>query len=82
MKFDLWRAGFYLLAIVILIEMLISLMFATACTWAIVLERAAPFGSCQGVGEWVRQIWAEALAAVLALLLAARGNGKEPPSGG
>jgi hypothetical protein len=73
------RAAFWLLAFVVATELFTTLVAISGCFWLIVVTRAAQFGACENVGQQVREVWAEALAAVLALLLASK-NGGSPPS--
>ena len=49
------------------------------CLW-LTLTGRADVGACMatGVVQQIRETWAEAVAVVLALLLAAKGNGKPP----
>jgi hypothetical protein len=63
------RACFWLLAAVIIAEMLLTAVSATACVWLIVAGRSE-IGACSDLGVRAREIFAELLAAVLALLLA------------
>jgi hypothetical protein len=74
--FSILKAAFWLLALLLGAQMLATMGVVASCAWAVLIERTAPFGACQQAGELVRSVWSEALAAVLALLLAARGNGK------
>lgn len=48
------------------------------CVWTVGIARTMPIGSCADVREQIQSIWAELLAAILALLLAGRG-GSPPP---
>jgi hypothetical protein len=78
--FDVFRSVFWLLAIVIGFEMALTLFAGAGCFW-LILSGRYELGACQNTGVQIREIFAEVLAAVLALLLAARnGNGpKSPP---
>ena len=64
-------AAFWLLALVVATQSLITLVAGLGCLWMIFTGKE-PIGACMGVGQQVREIWAEMLAAVLALLLASR----------
>lgn len=72
------RAAFWLLAIVVFTELIVTIEAVSVCAW-LVLTQAAKVGDCGNVGVQVREVWAEMLAAILALLLASRGNGAPPP---
>ena len=77
--FSMLRACFYLLAVVVLIMMLETLLALTGCAWIVVVQNREPLGSCQQMGGMIREIFSELLTGILALLVAARGNGKPPP---
>lgn len=78
--FPMLKAAYWLLAAVVAVELLATLTAIAGCSWLIHVTRAAPPGACAGTGEQIKGIWGEALAAVLALLLAARsGNGDKEP---
>jgi hypothetical protein len=72
--FDILRAAFLLLATVILAEMALTLFGAAGCFW-LVLSGRDPIGSCATASTLAREIFAELLTAILALLLA----GRPPP---
>lgn len=72
--FNLLRAVFYLVAVVILLELSWVMIAATGCVYLIIHQDVA-LGSCRDVSDRASIVFAEALAAVLALLVAAR-----PPS--
>jgi predicted anti-sigma-YlaC factor YlaD len=75
--FDMLRAVFWLLACVIMFEMALTLFAGVGCFWLILIGRYE-MGACSNVSTQVREIFAELLAAVLALLLASRGS-RPPP---
>jgi hypothetical protein len=80
--FSMLRACFYLLAFLLGAEMLTTMAVIGGCAWAVLVDLSSPMGACQQAGTAVREVWSEALAAVLALLLASRtgnGNGPKPP---
>lgn len=76
--FDLLKAAFYLLATVILAEVLFSILGALGCFWINMVGRAE-IGACLPVATVVREIFAELLTAILALLLAGRVPPPPPP---
>jgi predicted anti-sigma-YlaC factor YlaD len=76
--FSMLRACFWLLACVIMFEMALTLFAGVGCFWLIMIGRYE-MGACQNVTSQVREVFAELLAAVLALLLAARGSSEPPP---
>ena len=76
--FNMLRACFWLLAILLAVQMFETLAGGFTCFYLFIVK-AAELGSCASYGERVTSLWAEMLATVLALLLAAR-NGK-PPEG-
>jgi hypothetical protein len=75
--FDVFHAVFWLLAIVIGFEMTLTVFAGAGCFW-LILSGRYELGACQNTGVQIREIFAEVLAAVLALLLAARKNGDGP----
>jgi hypothetical protein len=70
--FNMLRACFILLAIVVVAQVLAILSGAATCFFLFISGTAQP-GACTSFGEQAREMWAEVLAAILALLLAARG---------
>jgi len=76
--FPMLRAAFWLMAAVILTELLMTLGTGALCLW-LIGTGAYQIGACADVGVQIREVWAEMLAAVLALLLASRGGGAPPP---
>jgi hypothetical protein len=76
--FSMLRAAFWLLAAVVAVELFSTVVALSGCVWLIVIERAEPIGSCSRIGDQMREVWAEVLAAILALLLAGK-NGSPPP---
>ena len=77
-RFSMLRAAFWLLALVILTEASMTLVAGIGCFWMI-FDGRLPIGSCAGVSQQVREVWAEMLAAILALLLASREDKERPP---
>lgn len=67
-----------MLAVVVLAELAVSLAGALGCVWLLLAGRAE-IGACQPVAAVAREIFAELLTAILALLLAGRGPGPPPP---
>lgn len=78
MKFDLLRACFWLLAFVIGVEVIIVGFAGASCVFLLVSDRYQ-IGACDNVGNLVRNIFSDLLAAILALIVASRGG--SPPSG-
>jgi hypothetical protein len=76
-EFPMLRAAFWLLALVIITESVLTAVAGIGCFWMI-LEGRLPIGSCAGVSQQVREVWAEMLAAILALLLASRNPPPDP----
>jgi len=74
--FDLLRAVFLLLAIVILTEVAMTIFAGMGC-WYLNMVTTREIGACLPIIVQIREQWAEILASVLALLLAAR---SWPPS--
>src|SRR5215469_4816656 len=69
--FHLLRAAFYLLAALVLTELLMTVIAGVSCVWLVVSGRYEP-GACSSITSQIREVWAEMLAAILALLLAGR----------
>ena len=69
--FSMLRAAFWLLALVIVTESVLTAVAGVGCFWMI-FDGRLPIGSCTGVSQQIREVWAEMLAAILALLLASR----------
>jgi hypothetical protein len=78
-QFDLLRACFLLLAIVILIVMFETLIVVVGCSWMIVIQRSEPLGACSQQGQAIREVLSELLTAILALIAASRGPPPPPP---
>ena len=73
--FNLMRWAFVLLASILIVQLLESLLVIGGCTYMVLVGRS-PVGTCMSAGiiAQVREVLAEALTAILALLLAARDN--------
>ena len=76
--FDILRAAFYLLAFVVISELGVTVFGAVGCFWMI-LQGRAELGACSNIGAMAREIFAELLTAILALLLAGRIPPASPP---
>lgn len=76
--FDAMRAAFLLLAVILLSELALVIFGAVGCFW-LILNGRYEMGACATVGQQAREIFAELLTAILALLLAARGPPSPPP---
>jgi len=68
------KAAFWLMAIVVLTEVGTTVLAAIGCMYMVIFA-GSPIGACGNLTTQIREVWAEVLAAVLALLLAARSNG-------
>lgn len=77
-RFDVFRAAFFLLACVVLAQV-VTIMAGGVTCFAMFLSKQAEIGACAGFTGQVREMWSEVLAAVLALLLAARGQPPDNP---
>ena len=77
--FNMLRGAFWLLTALVMVELFITLSVAGSCIWVIMFARAEPIGACQELSTHIREIWAEALAAILALLLASREHPDDKP---
>lgn len=73
MPFDLLRACFWLMAIIVILVMVMLVAIATGCGYMVISGRMPP-GTCValGISGQLRELFSEVLTAVLALLLAAR----------
>ena len=74
--FDLLRAVFWLLAVVMIFEMVTSVMGGVLCWWLNFQDGKQP-GACLPAAAVIREVFSEILTAALALLLA----GRPPPPG-
>lgn len=79
-RFDLLRACFWLLAVVIAIEAVTTAIAGASCVWLLFGDRYQ-IGACENVGTLVRNVFSDLLAAVLALLLAGTKSPPPPPGG-
>lgn len=77
--FDMQRACFMLIALLVIGAVVVLIVAAAGCTYMVLSGRSEP-GTCIKVGitAQLREMFAEVLTAVLALLLAAR-SGPPPP---
>ena len=71
MKFDLIRACCYLLAAVLMVAMTETLIALGTCAWLMIVQQPEP-ADCGSIGSNVRDVVAEAITAVLALLAVQR----------
>jgi hypothetical protein len=71
--FNLMRWAFVLLASILIVELLETVVAIGACAYMVLVGRS-DVGACMtaGIIAQVREVLAEALTAILALLLAAR----------
>jgi hypothetical protein len=77
--FSILRAAFWLLACIVGTELAVTLVAGVGC-FSLIMRGEYRIGACMGVGEEIKSVWAEMLAAILALLLAARGGNGGPPA--
>ena len=76
--FDTIRAAFILLTGLIAVELAVTGWGAAVCFQMIYAGRIE-VGGCSTISTTIREIWSEALSAILALLLAARQGPPRPP---
>ena len=74
--FDLTRACFWLLALVMIVIMAETMIALLGCVWMIAVTQHEPIGACAKTGDTIRDILVELLTAILALLVSRGG----PPS--
>ena len=65
------RAAFWLLATIVGVQLCNTMISVVTCMHLLIVG-IAKMGECANVGSQAKEAWSEALAAVLALLLAAR----------
>lgn len=70
--FDMLRACFLLLAFIVVTEMVASVLGGIGCAYFNFISNDPHPGACAAVTDQIRQQWSDLLAAILALLLAAR----------
>ena len=75
---NLLQAVFWLLAGLLSVELLVTLWTTAVCSW-LILRGSIALGGCNAIGATVRDIWSEALSALLALMLAAKPGPPPPP---
>lgn len=75
--FDILRAAFWLLAVLVIVTMGLIALVVTGCVVGTLTGRFAA-GTCNqiGIGALIRDYWSEILTTILALLVA----GRPPPS--
>jgi hypothetical protein len=74
--FNTLRACFILLAIVVAGQIVVTVGGAATCYYLYIIG-GAKIGDCAAFGTQAREVWAELLAVILALLFAT--SGKPPP---
>ena len=81
--FDILRAAFWLLAVLVGTALASILITSVGCTVALLIGRIEP-GTCVKLGlpEFYHDVWSEALTAILALLAARPGPPRGPDQGG
>ena len=77
--FDALRAAFLLVGAVVSAELIMTMFGTGACFWLILVGRYE-VGACQQASNQAREIFAELLTAVLALILAGRPPPAPPPA--
>lgn len=70
--FNLLRAVFWLLAVVMLLEVLATIVSGVLC-WVMNVLTVQQIGACGPTAEVIREVWQELLTGIFALLVAARG---------
>lgn len=73
--FSMLRACFALFGVVVLLQCIWVSIAALTCV-ILIYQRAYPLGACADLGTRASGVFSEALAGILALIIAAR----EPPS--
>jgi hypothetical protein len=73
MKVNALRWCFVLLAVVLISQVVVTMAGSFTCYYLFIVGKTE-VGNCAGFGTMSREIWSEALAAILALLLAARND--------
>jgi hypothetical protein len=78
--FDMLRAAFWILAVIIGVMMLGTIAAGAVCGYMVTSGRA-PLGTCNelGVADRVREIWDVALTTIMALIAISRSGGPPPP---
>jgi hypothetical protein len=76
-QFSMLRACFWLLAVLLMTEILMTVFGGISCWW-FNATGAREIGACLPIVAQIREQWAESLAAILALLLAARSDPPPP----
>lgn len=71
-EWNLLRACFWLLAIVVSVSMIETLMAVSGCIWMVVITAREPVGTCQQIGDAIRSTLDQLLTAILALIVAKR----------
>lgn len=78
--FDVLRAAFLLIALVVLTELALTLAGISGCMW-LILSGRYEIGVCQQATGQAREVFGELMTGILALLLAARSPPpKDPPN--
>lgn len=77
--FNMLRAVFYLLAIIILAQILAALGAGFACVY-FNFTVSKSVGTCMPISDLIRQQWDKMFEAILALLVAAAANRPPPPA--
>jgi site-specific recombinase len=78
--FDILRAAFWLLAVLVIVTMGLIALVVTGCVVGTLTGRFAA-GTCNqiGIGQLIRDYWSEILTTILALLVAGRPPPPAPP---
>jgi len=77
-RFNMLRAAFWLLAFVVVSQVMTITVGGWTCFYLYIVGKAE-IGACGGFGQQAREMWAEVLAAIFALIVAGRSGPSDPP---
>ena len=76
--FNMLRAAFWLLAFVVVSQVVTITLGGWTCFYLFIVGQAE-LGACGGFSAQSREMWAEVLAAIFALIVAGRSGPRDPP---